>query len=208
MDFAFLVGERWLIGLIITTLVIIWLFAVDLFLLFKNRDFGLVKTSFLTVLLKESGEAIDTLHFVGADINVPLKVLLRNRLLFGRVLWAAFKLPIGHLVLSLGRQEDDVMELIRYQLAPLNRSGLVKEAANRQNPGSFKVVRCELLYCFVYHAGVLKVWLVHKADLVNAEKYRKSHTNRQAQNRNILFELARVYKETPERFVPFTLVAG
>ena len=102
MDFAFLVGQRWLIGLIVAVIAIIYLVAVDLFLLFKNRDFGLVRTSFLTVLLKESGEAIDTLQFVGADINVPLKVLLRNRLLFGRVLLAAFRLQRGHLVLDLG----------------------------------------------------------------------------------------------------------
>ena len=100
------------------------------------------------------------------------------------------------------------MELIRYQLAPLNRSGLAKEAANRFKPGSFKVVRCEMLYCFVYHAGTLKVWLVHKTDLQNTGKYLKSETNRQAQNRKILAELARAFKETPDRFVPFTLVAG
>ncbi|HVU75532.1 MAG TPA: hypothetical protein VHD38_01680 [Candidatus Paceibacterota bacterium] len=208
MDFAFLVGERWLAGLIIGLVVVAFLFAFDLLLLFRNRDFGFVRVSFLTVLLKESGDAIDMLQFVGADIKVRLNNLLQNRFLLWRVLWAAFRLPQDHLILDLGKQADDVMELIRYQLDPLNRSGLVKEAANRKFPGTFKTARCELLYCFVYHAGVLKVWLVHREDLANAEKYRKSQTNRQAQNRNILFELARAYKETPERFIPFTLVAG
>ena len=208
MDLAFLVGERWIIGLIIALMAFIYVFAFDLLLLFKNRDFGLVRTNFLMVGLKESGEEIDTLHFVGADINVPLKTLLRNRFLLGRTLWAAYWLQPGHLVLDLGRQTDDIMELVRYQLGPLNRAGLAKDAANRSAPGSFKVVKCQLLVCFVYHLGVLKVWLVQKADLENASKYLKSRTNQQAQNRKLLFELARAYKENPGRFVTFTLVAG
>lgn len=208
MDFAILVGERWLIGLIITAMVVVSLFALDLFLLFKNRDFGFVRTYFLMVELKESGEEINTLQFVAADINVPLKALLRNRFLLWRTLWAAYRLQPGHLVLDLGRQTHDIMELVRYQLGPLNRAGLAKDAANRSAPGSFKVVKCKLLICFVYHSGVLKVWLVHKADLENAGKYLKSKTNQQAQNRKLLFELARAYKENPGQFVTFTLVAG
>ncbi len=208
MYFAFLVGERWIIGLIVALIAIASLFALDLFLLFKNRDFGYVRTYFLTVGLKESGEDIDTLHFIAADINIPLRAFLRNRFLLWRTILASFRLPPNHLVLDLGKQTQNIMELVRYQLGPLNRSGLAKDAANRFAPGSFKVVKGQLLVCLVYHLGVIKVWLVHKADLENAEKYRKSKTNNQAQNRKLLFEIARAYKENPGRFVAFTLVAG
>ncbi len=208
MDFAILIGEKWLIGVILGFLALVTVFAFDLFLLLKNRDFGFVRTYFLAVDLKESVDEIETLHFVAADINVPIKILLRNRFLLWRVLWAAYKLEPGQLVLNLGKQTDDVMELVRYQLGPLNRAGLAKNAANRFAPGSFKVVKCKLLVCLVYQAGVFKIWLVHNSDLGNASKYLKSKTNQQAQNRKILFELARVYKNTPARFVTFTLVAG
>lgn len=208
MDFFILAGEKWLIGLVVTLVMITSLFTFDIFLLFKNRDFGFVRTYFLTIALKESGEDIDNLQFISADINVPVKTLLRNRFLLWHALWAAYTLKPGHLTLDLGRHNDDIMELIRYQLGPLNRTGLAKDAANRFVPGSFKIIKGQLLVCIVYHAGVFKIWLVHRDDLVNVEKYRKSRTNRQAQNRNLLFELARSYKKTPERFVPFTLVVG
>lgn len=208
MDFAVLVGEKWLIGSIIALVAVIFLFASDILLLFRNRDFGFVRTYFLTVTLKEAGDDIDTLQFIGADLNVRLKTFLPNRFLFWRTLWAAFRLQPNHLVLDLGKQTHNVMELVRYQLGPLNRAGLVKDAANRSAPGSFRVVKSKLLICLVYHQGVLKVWLVHKEDLENATKYLKSRTSQQAQNRKILFELARAYKENPERFVTFNLVAG
>lgn len=208
MDFAFLVGERWLIGLIIAVAAIISFFAFDSFLLFKNRDFGFVRTYFLMVGLKESGEEIDTLNFVSADVNITLKTLIPNRFLLWHTLFATYKLLPGHLVLDLGKQTHNIMELVRYQLGPLNRAGLAKDAANRVAPGSFKVVKCKLLICLVYHSGVLKIWLIHKEDLDNAKKYLKSETNKQAQNRKLLFELARAYKEDPGKFIMFTLVAG
>jgi len=208
MEFVIVVGERWLVGLAIAVFVLALFFAFDVFLLFKNRDFGIVR--FYSLRLepgKVEGE-IGRLEFVTSDISVPLKQLIPNRFLLWHIMWSAFRLPPDHLVLIIGKYHEHVMELIRFQLAPLNRAGIVKDGANRVVPGAFKIVAYSLLICFVFHRGVFKVWLVQRADLENVMQYLKSVTNRQAQKRKILFELVRVHKERPDAFLPFKLIAG